>query len=461
MSDGMRVVMYVRPPRRFSSRLIWACVACITAGVAHAQDLSLDEAIRLALKSNRSLQNVALDAAKLQERRARVRTQLLPSAHVVALAGAAVSPFDLNINRGALGFDTSGAPLPAADARIPHAAGPAGLVIATVTQPLSTIPTIKRGLSLIEIQQKLAEEQKRLERQTLVRDIRQIYYGIQSVQSALAAAQEGVKLAREVVRLTSEYAEKRLALDADTLEAQVHLAQALESVVDLENQRETLKSKLNQKLSRDVFTEFTVSQIPESGGTAPDTQSDLMEARRLALSQRPEAREAELRVQQAKLEIRNAAAAFNPTVAAEYAGITLANIGPLLPREVGVAGVSLQWEPFTWGRKRHEIAVRRDEVQQVENRAEEIKGEVSIDVAEQFRRLPLARARLGIARLRRQMAAESLRVAQKRYEEQFSLLRTVLDSQSALEGANAEYQHSLSELWAARADYERALGDDQ
>jgi outer membrane protein len=443
------------------SKRVVICVAFIATGLAHAEDLTLDEAIRLAFKSNRSLQNAALDSAKLQERRASVKTQLLPSARVIALAGAAVSPFDLNITRGALGFDSGGAPLPAADTRLPHAAGAAGLVMVNVTQPLSTMPTIKRDLSLIEIQQKFAEEQTRLERQTLVRDIRRIYYGIQSVQSALVAAQEGVKLAREVVRLTAEYAEKRLALDADSLEAQVHLAQALETVVDFKNQRETLESKLNQKLSRDVLTEFTVPQITESDETTPDAQLDLMDARRLALAQRPEARQAELRLQQARLEIRNAAAAFNPTVAADYAGITLANLGPLLPRGVGVAGVSLQWEPFTWGRKKHELSVRRDEIQQIENRAEEIKGEVTIDVAEQFRRLPLARARLGIARLRRQMVAESLRVSQKRYEEQFSLLRTVLDAQSALEAANAEYQRSLAELWTARADYERALGADQ
>jgi outer membrane protein TolC len=423
--------------------------------------LTLDDAIRLALKSNRSLQNADLDSAKIRERKASVKTQLLPSARVAALAGLAASPFDLNISRGALGFDASGAPVPSADAKIPNAAGLAGVVVVSVTQPLSTIPTIKRELGIVDIQQKLADEQKRLERQTLVRDIRKIYYGIQSVQSALVAAQEGVKLAREVVRLTSEYAEKRLALDADALKAQVHLAQALENVVDLENQRETLKSRLNQKIARDVLTEFTVAQIPESGEGATDPQTDLTEARRLALAQRPETREAELRLQQAGLELRNAGAAFNPTVTAQYAGLTLANVGPLLPREVGVAGVSLQWEPFTWGRKKHELAVRRDEIQQIENQAEEVKGEVSIDVAEQLRRLPLARARLGIARLRRQMAAESLRVAQRRYQEQFSLLRTVLDAQTALEAANAEYQRSLAELWTARADYERALGEDQ
>jgi outer membrane protein TolC len=59
------------------------------------------------------------------------------------------------------------------------------------------------------------------------------------------------------------------------------------------------------------------------------------------------------------------------------------------------------------------------------------------------------------------MATESLRVAQKRYEQQYSLLRTVLDAQSSLETANADYQRCLAELWTARADYERALGEDQ
>jgi outer membrane protein len=123
--------------------------------------------------------------------------------------------------------------------------------------------------------------------------------------------------------------------------------------------------------------------------------------------------------------------------------------------------VGLTWEPFTWGRKKHDLALRREELQQAVNKEEDVKAQVEIEVAEQFRRVQLAAARLHVASLSRQMAAESLRVAQKEYEVQFSLLRTVLQAQATLEGANADYHRTLSDLWTARAEYERALGEER
>jgi outer membrane protein TolC len=331
-----------------------------------------------------------------------------------------------------------------------------------VVQPLSAIPTIRKQLALIDVEKKLADEQTRLERQTLVRDVRELYYGIQSLQSAVRAARESVRLSQEVVRITSQYVEKRQVLDVDYLEAQVHLAKAIESVLDLENQRETLKSKLNHKLGRDVLAEFTVPEIPAvADGSLPDLLQDPAEARARALAQRPEARQAQLKIEQAKAEMRIASAGFQPTIAAQITAIGLTDVNALLPRQIGIAGVSLTWEPFTWGRKRHDLAVHGAEVQQAINNAEEAKDQVSIDVADQFRRLQLAAARLHVSSLSLQVANESLREAQRQYEVQFSLLRTVLQAQTTLEGSNADYQKTLGELWTARAEYERALGDDQ
>ena len=203
-------------------------------------------------------------------------------------------------------------------------------------------------------------------------------------------------------------------------------------------------------------------EIPAvADGSLPDMLQDPAEARARALAQRPEASQAQLKIDQAKAELRIASAAFHPTIAAQFTGIEITNVNALLPRQIGIAGVSLTWEPFTWGRKQHDLAVHRAEVQQAMNNAEEARDQVAIDVADQFRRLQLAAARLHVSSLGLQMANESLREAQKQYEVQFSLLKTVLQAQAALESANADYQKTFGELWTARAEYERALGDDQ
>ena len=445
-----------------NSRTILAVATLTISGGVRAQDLTLDQAIEIALKSNRSIQNGAIETAKFDDRKASLKSQLLPSARIFAIAAQPVAPFDFILDKGVLGADSTQTPLPQSDVKLETPLRPIGVFAVTVTQPLSAISTIKKGLGLIDIQKRLAEEQTRFERQTLVRDVRKLYYGIQSLQSSLRAARESVRLFQEVERLTSQYVEKRQVLDGEYLEAQLHLAKAMESVLDLENQRETLKSKLNQQLGRAVQTEFTIPELPAAADASlPDTLDDVGQARRRALAQRPETRQAQLRIEQARAEMQIASAGFNPSIAANFTGIETTPINSLLPRQIGIAAVGLTWEPFTWGRKKHDLAVRRDELQEALNKEEDVKGQVEIDVAEQFRRLQLSAARLHVASLSRQMAAESLRVAQKQYEVQFSLLRAVLQAQAALAQANADYHRTLSELWTARADYERALGEER
>lgn len=443
-------------------RLIGLAAAVLATGALQAEELTLDQAIHMAIKSNRSLLNASIETSKFEERRASLKSHMLPNAQVLGIVAQPLAPFSFVLGKGALGNDSGGSPLPQNDASLQTPTHPIGLFAVNVIQPLSSLSTIRKGLGLLDIQKKLTEEQARLERQTLVRDVRQLYYGIQTLESSLRAAHESVKLFQEVVRVTAEYAEKRQVLDVDYLDAQVHLAKGTETVLDLENQRENLKAKLNFQLGREVASEFTVTEVSSIADPGvPDALQDVTEARQKALAQRPEARQAQLKIDQAKAEMRIARAGFDPTIAAQFTGIETTPINSLLPRQVGIAGVSVTWEPFTWGRKKNELALRREELQEAVNRNEDAKSQVAIDVAEQFRKLKLASAKLHVASLMRQMAAESLRVNQKQYEVQFSLLKSVLQAQAALESANAEYQKILGELWTARAEYDRAMGDEQ
>jgi outer membrane protein len=447
--------------KRLFIALVFLCLVSFCAA-ASAQELTLDDAISIALKSNRVIQNSAIETAKFDDRRAGVKSQYLPSTHIFAIGAQPVAPFNFTIDKGTLGNDSLGGAIPESNVKLNTPAHPIGMVAVNVIQPLSAIPTIRKQLGLLDIQKRLTEEQTRLDRQTLVRDVRQLYYSLQSVESSQRAAREMVKLAQEVSRVTKEYVDKRQVLDVDYLESELHLAKAMESVLDLSNQRESLKAKLNQKLGRAVLTEFTVPEIPAvPEGNLPDALDSPADVARKALAQRPEARQAELKIEQAKAELRIASAAFNPSIAAQFTGVEITNVNALLPRQIGIAGVSLTWEPFTWGRKQHELAVHRDEIQEAVNAEQDAKSQVEIDVADQYRRLQLAAARLHVASLGLQMATESLRVAQKQYDVQFSLLKTVLQAQTGLEGASADYQRSLSELWSARAEYERSLGHDQ
>ena len=73
----------------------------------------------------------------------------------------------------------------------------------------------------------------------------------------------------------------------------------------------------------------------------------------------------------------------------------------------------------------------------------------------------LRRTQLRVASLSQETAMESLRVTRNKFAVENVLLKDVLQGQVSLEQSNSDYQQALLSFWNARADFERALGEDQ
>jgi outer membrane protein len=70
-----------------------------------------------------------------------------------------------------------------------------------------------------------------------------------------------------------------------------------------------------------------------------------------------------------------------------------------------------------------------------------------------------AHAAIGVAQLARDTAAERLRVAADRYKVEATLLKDLLEAQTAMAQATQVYQQALGTFWTARADFDQAVGD--
>src|SRR5262249_8547067 len=160
-------------------------------------------------------------------------------------------------------------------------------------------------------------------------------------------------------------------------------------------------------------------------------------------------------------DLRAKRAEYIPDVAAEFNSLSLANFGTFLPVQSNSIGVSLSWEPFDWGRKKHEAAEKQRTIAQARNSLDDAKDGVLIDVNEKYRALRRSRSQLRAARLAQEAAIESLRVTRNKYSVEAVLLRDVLQGQVNLEQSNNDYNQALLTFWNARAEFERALGEDQ
>jgi outer membrane protein len=432
-------------------------VAILIAPRLRADELKLDDAIKLALEKNREVTHATIEHAKAADRYAAFRTNLFPTTSVSVTGVQQLQRFNFTIEKGTLGNYGATGPLPDHDVKFSTPLEPTALVQAKIAQPLTQLRRIRLNLKLIDLSASLAKEDLRARRLETVRNVKQIYYNLQQVEASLRAARESITLYRELERLSATYVARQTALEADHLEAQTRLAKAEQSELELRDQSATLKEQLNQLMGRDLLADFSISEPGEASADAGDIDS----ARRRALEQRSEVRQSDLKIAQAELDVRVKRSEAIPDVSVELSTTALANYGSFLPNHFSTVGFSLTWQPFDWGKRKHEIAERQRTVEQSRNAAGGAREKVLIEVNQKYRAYERQKSQIRIAKLSQQTALENLRVIRKKFEAEASLQKDVLENQAHLEQAHADYRQALAKLWDARAELEHAMGEDQ
>ena len=105
--------------------------------------LTLDQAISIALRDNRTTQNARFEVEKSQERLAATRTQLLPSFKLSTLVSKPLNTFDTTFDKGVFGTLPTVGPIPSEDTVITSDTKPTALIVGQISQPLSQLHRIK------------------------------------------------------------------------------------------------------------------------------------------------------------------------------------------------------------------------------------------------------------------------------------------------------------------------------
>src|SRR5262245_5385788 len=425
---------------------------CQSSVAFTGENLTLEEAISLALRENRQIKNSALELEKFDFRISAARTHRLPEFKISSLGSQLLSSLDFKFERGVFGNYPNIGPIPAQDAVITTPRRPTIVTIGQVNQPLSQLYRVGLNLKQLDVGREIAEQQVRAQRQTIANNVKRIYYAILQTESALGSMEESIKLNRELDRVTGDYVVQQVALKAEGLEVKTRLARSEYEASTLRDQLASQKEQLNQLLGRDVNTEFSVSPVQ----TASYYELDIVAARARAMEQRPEIREAQLKIKHAEFDRRITKSRYIPEVSLNFSYISSVNIN-FVPRQVSSVGLMLTWEPFDWGRKKRELAEQSRSIEQAQQAHRETESAVLIEVNTKFRKLQQTRQQLVIGRLAEETAREQLRVVTNRYTAQAALLKDVLYAQNTLAEANHQYQQALLALSAARADFEKAI----
>ena len=417
--------------------------------------LTLDDAVSLALSTNRLVKNSVLEAQKYDFQVATMRTKRLPHFQFSVLGGELLQPFDFTFAKGAFGTYPSTGPIPSTDARVHTPARLTAFLNGSIDQPLTQQYKIGLGIRATELGSEIAKEDVRAERQKIAAEVRSAYFELVATQAAVDAARVGVRTLEEAQRVTLRYIAEKTVLKGDQLEVDARLAKTQYDLSVAENGLATQHEQLNQLLGRDLSTPFRVDFIDEEDTTT----LSLEEARQQASQRRPEIRQAHLKEKQADYDRRIAKAEYIPDLglAVSYMGVQNVQV---LPTNVGVAGFALTWEPFDWGRRRNRVREKSNTLAQARNAVQETESQIGVEVAAKYRKWKEAALLLKATRTGHEAAAEEFRVTSNKYQEQAALVKDLLQAQARSSETAFQYQQALSSYWSSLADLRRAMGEE-
>ena len=435
-------------------------VTMLSAFITRAQNepakpLSLEEVVSLARLHNRELKQAGLEIHKQREAFSEAKTQLYPRFDTYFLASELLTPLDFTIKSGTFGTFPATGPIPAKDSQIHTPARPVAIASVTATQPLTQLLRIDLSIKQQKLGVALSRQSYFMREQDLVNEVRRGYYAILQSQSEIESQRALLAYLDELQQLTGRRLQQQAVLKAETLHITAQRSKASYQLTVNQNALADQKEALNRLLGRDLQTEFAVETLPASLAE----ESSLQQARAFAIEKRAEIKAETIKKEKAALDTRIEKTRYIPDVSIQANYLTAPNIS-FLPQNVGAVGVLLTWQPWDWGQKRHNIAQKLDTEKQAQLSIDSVKDQVLQEVDSTFRRLREARELLMAAQAARDAENEKLRNEMDAYSNQAILLSDLLQQQSSVANAEDQYRQGLVAFWKARADFERALGEE-
>jgi outer membrane protein len=417
--------------------------------------ISLDNALSLAFKANPKLDNAVLEVQKSSDGVAAARTHFLPALNLSVLNSHNLTSQSFTYQQGAFGTYPVIGPIPATTTQIGSQSGLTSAVIASVSQPLLQLYRTGLVVDQHQVMLSMAEQELRAQRQDLVKEVKQQYYEILKTQSALEATQESIVFLRELAQLVARYVEEKVALLYQNLEVRSRLARTEHKARTERNALLSQMERLNSLMGRDVRTRFRVTAVDavDTAGMDPD------QAEAWALAQRPEMQQARLKLQHAEYSYQIKKSDYIPDLNLVMNYSRLFNV-QLIPTEIWTVGLEFKWEIYDWGRKSDQLGQKSADVMQARNDIRAAEAKVRIEVDTHLRQLEEAKEYIKVTDLAQAASREKLRVLMNQYREKATLLTDVLQAESELADANSEHQKALLSLFAAKAQLDKALGEE-
>ena len=269
--------MQLNPIRRSSARLMLIVVGASLQlgllGIASAQgnaamELTLSQAIDLALKQNRTLKMAQLGVADSEQKKKIARADYFPHISNQSTAFRITELQQLVVPEGALGVYGTSGPIPAKTAVI-FQGGLTGYTSGTgLSQPLTQMFKTHEESRAATADINSAKIQVNQAEDDLALKVRQLYYGILIAQLKREAAKQEQDAAQVTFQENTSSVQQGSAMETVALESHAALLGAKQTVLTQNLQIRDLTFELNYLLGLPLTTQLQLREEPSIAGAS-------------------------------------------------------------------------------------------------------------------------------------------------------------------------------------------------
>jgi outer membrane protein len=408
-----------------------------------AADLTLEKAVRLALKQNPGAQIAVLQAAQAVQDKNIVRAALLPQADLQV--------FD-SVRRINLEAQFGGTlPFPG----IPGHIGPVNVFHAgpTFAAPVFDLTLWNRYRAARENANAGKATSLSTREQVILLVVSQ-YIGTLRAMATLDAAKSRVELAQALYDQAADLQKEGVGTGIDTLRANVELQNEKQGLLVAETDRDASLYGLSRLLNLDPRQEIRLADSLSFFDTPqPDVNASIEEA----LASRQEWKALERQSRAAEYDKKASENLRLPSLHVEgdwaYEGTRLNNGIPVYNYQA-----TLDLPLFTGGRTQAEIVKSDLQLKVLDEQKADLRNQIALDVKTALLNLKSARNQVEVADLGVQLSKEEVDQARDRFKAGVANNIEVVQAQDALARANDNQIAALYRFNQARADYAKSTG---
>jgi len=436
---------------------------------AQPRALSINDAVRLALQSNRDLIAAKLEREKSAEGVREARGLAMPNLSFGFQYGHSFRQtqfFPTNLFPTAPGqpspFGGGGAGFAAIELRNINAY----TASLTLQQPIFR-PQIFTAISIAGTIKNLTEQSYQASRTTVITDVKKAYYDVLIAQEQVKLLAQSIARSEQALNDTRLLYKQGLAADLDTLRAFVNVENLRPTLIKAQSLVDITKTILKTKLSMGASDDVVLTDSLVFDGNPPMLNFET--AYNEAIENRPEVSQLKLQIEVAEAQVDAEFANFLPTLdaQAQYQRLTLANNFNFDQYSWGnnlsvglqlTVPLSLPLLTGTHTQTSAKVQQAKLEKKKSETLYENVRENIRAEVKNALSTLEETTKRLQVQATTVQSAERSYNITRLRRAQGIGSALELTDAELALTQAKGNYLQAVYDYLVAKINLEKSLG---